>query len=83
MKMHQNSVFADSFCTSLQLQNIGFFVGEHSDNKKVPISVLYFSSSRCMPIFSLVGKVFFFFLVFIKSTSIMSFPALTINKTPL
>ena len=48
-------------------------------NKKVaPISVNHFSSSRGMPIFILVEKV-----VCIKSALIMSFPARTINKTPL
>ena len=56
-----------------------FLIREHSNNKKVPISGHYFSSSRCMPI--LVGKVVL--LVCIKSALTMSFPARTINKTPL
>ena len=51
------------------------------NNKKVPISVHYFSSSRCMPIYILVGKVVL--LVCIKSALIMSFPARTVNKRPL
>ena len=57
-----------------------FLTGEHSNNKTVPISVHYFSSSRCMPIFISVGKVVL--LVCIKSSLIISFPARTINKTP-
>ena len=58
-----------------------FVTGEDSDNKKVPISVHYFSSSSSMPIFILVEKVVL--LVCIKSALIMSSPARTINKTPL
>ena len=58
-----------------------FLTGEHSNNKKVPISVHYFSSSRSMPIFILVEKAVL--LVYIKSALIMSFPVRTINKTPL
>ena len=58
-----------------------FLIGEHSYNKKVPISVHFFTSSRCMIIVILVGKVIL--LVQIKSALIMSLPAQTINKTPL
>ena len=57
-----------------------FLIGEHSYNKMVSISVYYFSVSRCMPIFILVGKVVL--LVCIKSPLIISFPARTINKAP-
>ena len=57
-----------------------FLIRELSNNKKVPISVHYFSSSRFMPIFILVGKVVL--SVCIKSTLIMSCPARTINKSP-
>ena len=46
---------------------------EHSKNKKVPISVPYFSSSRRMAIFILVGKAVL--LVCIKCALIMPFPA--------
>ena len=56
-----------------------FLIREHSSDKKVPISVHYCSSLRCMPILNLVGKVVF--LVCVKSAS--SDPARTINKTPL
>ena len=58
-----------------------FLTGEHSDSKKVMISMHCFSSSRCMPSFILVRKLVL--LVCIKSALIMSFPAPTINKTPL
>ena len=58
-----------------------FLIGEHSNNKKVPISAHYFSSSIYMPIFILVGKVAL--LLCKKSALIMSLPARTINKTPL
>ena len=47
----------------------------------MPISAHYFSSSRCLPIFILVGKVVL--LVCIRSALIMSFPARTVNKTPV
>ena len=52
-----------------------------SNNKKGLICVHYFSSSRCMPILILVGKVVL--LEGIRSALIMSFPAQTINKIPL
>ena len=58
-----------------------FLTGEHSNNKKVPISVHYFSSSSSMPIFVSVEKVVL--LVCIKSALIMSFPTRTIDKRPL
>ena len=58
-----------------------FLTGEHTNNTEVPISMHYFGSSRFMPIFILVGKVVL--LVCIKSTLIMSFLALTIDKTSL
>ena len=58
-------------------QNSVFLIG---GNKKVPIFVHYFSS-RYLPNFILAGKVVL--LVCIKSTLILFFPALTINKTPL
>ena len=45
-----------------------FLTGEHSNNKKVPISVHYFSSSRSMPNFISVEKVVL--LVCIKSALI-------------
>ena len=47
----------------------------------MPISVHYFSSSRSMPVFILVGKVVL--LICIKSALIMSLPTRTINKTSL
>ena len=80
MTVHQNSVFANSFHTNLHFQRLGFLIGEHSDNKKVPIP-WHLGSSRFMPIFILVEKVVL--LVCTKSVLIMSFPARTINKTPL
>ena len=49
--------------------------------KQVPISMHYFSSSRCMPIFISVGRVVL--LVCTKSALIMPFPAQTMNKKPL
>ena len=55
--------------------------GEHSSNKKVPICLHYFSCSSSMPIFISVEKVIL--KVCIRSAFIMSFPARTINKTPL
>ena len=51
-----------------------FLFGEHSNNKKLLISVQYLNSSGCMLVFILVAKVWF--------SLIMSFPARTINKTP-
>ena len=56
-------------------------IWEPSDNKKVPISVHYFRSSRCMQFFLSVGKVVL--LEGIKSALIMSFSAQIINKIPL
>ena len=58
-----------------------FLTGEHSDSKKVIISMHYFSSSRSMPIFILVRQLVL--LACINSVLIMSPPARTINKTPL
>ena len=58
-----------------------FLTGEHSNNNKMSISVHYFSSSRFMPILIVVEKVVL--LVCIKSVLIITFPARTINKTPL
>ena len=58
-----------------------FRMGEHSNNKNVPISVHYFSFSECMSIFISAGKVVL--LVCIKSVVIISFPVRTINITPL
>ena len=58
-----------------------FLTGEHFDSKKVIISMHYFSSSGCMPIFILVRQLVL--LVCINSALIMSPPAQTINKTPL
>ena len=66
----------------MRISNILVFrIGEHSDNKKVSISVHYFSPSRCMLIFNLVGKLVL--LICIKSALIVSFPTRTIDRTPL
>ena len=82
MKVHQNSVFANFVpCKSAFSNILVFLIREHSNNKMVPISVHYFSSSKCMPIFILVGKMVL--LVCIKSALIISFLARTINKTSL
>ena len=83
MKVHYNSAFHQFVLyKSVFSKILGFFlIGEHSNNKKVLISLHYFSSSRYMPIFIFVGKVVL--LVCIKSALTMSFPARTINKTPL
>ena len=70
MKVDENSVFANSFCTNLRFQTLIFLTGELSDNKNAPIPVHYFSSSRFMPIFISVGKVFL--LVCIKSALTLS-----------
>ena len=80
MKKHRNSVFANSFYTNLNFQTVVSLTGEHSDSKKVIISMHYFSSSRCMPIFILVRQLVL--LACINSALIMSPPARTINKTP-
>ena len=72
MKVHQNSVFVNLFHTILHFQTYWLFlIGEHSNDKKVPLSVHYFSSSGCIPIFILVGKVVF--LVCIQSALIAVF----------
>ena len=55
-----------------------FLIRERFNNKKVPISGPYFSSSRFIPIFILVGKAVL--LVCIKSALIMSFSAQKIIK---
>ena len=82
MKKHQNSVFTNSFAYKSEFSNVVVFLtGEHSDSKKVIISMHYFSSSRYMPIFILGRQLVL--LVCINSALIMSPPARTMNKTPL
>ena len=65
MKVHQNKVPPIRSIWICIFKHIGFSDWRTLQNKKVPVSVHYFSSSRCMPVFSLVGKVVL--LICIKS----------------